>query len=436
MVRRKFLSGERIMYINDATSVNCVLAVKIRGTFPSGNLLAALRQLQIKHPLLRAKVEEDSAGIPYFVVDEKMGDIPLLIEKRKSDLDWFIRTKLEWESPFDKKQGPLARVIWLKSEEVSELLVVCPHFICDGISLVNLMRELLMVADQPDTHLSPTPASGFHSLEMLLSAHLGSAKKRFFKARVFSLLAAVALAFRKRYTAGIDDPSGDGYMIRWKLTRENSEILIDRCRSEGASVHAALCVAFLAAFREVKGKKARGKVICPVDIRRLIPEIKTDDLFAFAPIVELSTGNDPISGFWEKARKFKRALAEKIARLNGYELLLISEQFHSLVKKMVNFLLSTEGSHDFTLSNMGRLEIPPHYLGFAVETIYSPTVLFPWRNPNTIVVSSFKGQMDFTILSNAVFLTYKEAEAIRDKAMELLLKGGWKGPQGGETEEA
>ena len=90
------------------------------------------------------------------------------------------------------------------------------------------------------------------------------------------------------------------------------------------------------------------------------------------------------------------------------------------LKKMVKYLLTTEGSHDVTFSNMGRLGIPENYDSFEVEAIYSPSVGFPWRNPNTIVVSTFKGEMDFTFCSNEAFLPESEALAIKNKALELL----------------
>jgi hypothetical protein len=142
-------------------------------------------------------------------------------------------------------------------------------------------------------------------------------------------------------------------------------------------------------------------------------------MFAFAPIAELKI-DQTIPDFWDKARKLKADLEEKIADMKVFDLLNMSEYFHSSVNKMVGFLKSTEGSHDVTLSNMGRLDIPAVYQDFKIETIYSPTVAFPWRNANTLVVSSFNNQLDFSFLSNASFLTEFEAWQIKTEAMILL----------------
>jgi hypothetical protein len=136
--------------------------------------------------------------------------------------------------------------------------------------------------------------------------------------------------------------------------------------------------------------------------------------------VGLGEGASEGAGFWEQCRRLKGDLAEKMATIKAYELLLHSEYYHPVARKLIRWLCADEGSHDFTFSNMGRLDIPEQYETFSVEAVYSPTVAFPWRNPTTVVVSSFKGVMDFAYVSNTGFLRYDEAEAIKEKAMEVL----------------
>jgi hypothetical protein len=87
---------------------------------------------------------------------------------------------------------------------------------------------------------------------------------------------------------------------------------------------------------------------------------------------------------------------------------------------MIGFLKTTKGTHDVTLSNMGLLNIPKDYQLFSIETIYSPTVAFPWKNANTLVCSTFNGQLDFSFMSNESFLREFEAWQIKDRVMELI----------------
>lgn len=93
---------------------------------------------------------------------------------------------------------------------------------------------------------------------------------------------------------------------------------------------------------------------------------------------------------------------------------------HPVVSRMIRMLKSSEGGHDVTLSNMGKVNIPNDYTNFNLETVFSPTVAFPWLNSNTLVASTYNQQMDFTFMSNENFLPKEEAHLIKDKAIELL----------------
>ena len=413
-MKRKLIIGERIMYVDESTPLNCVFAVKISGSFSEENLSAALAKIQKKHPLLRSSVKEDTKGRPYYELCDNLEAIPVRILKRTADDQWMDESGLEWKKLFDGANLPMARVVWLKGTDVSELLLVCPHCICDGTTFVALMSEMLMLLDHPEQDI--VPYLPFNSIEELLSATFSSTKAKVIKARLFSVIAKLFFLFK---STSNKQPAGSGYMLHWKLEAEETKDLVLGCKAAGVTLHAALCVAFLDAFKAVRGDKAHGKVICPVDVRRFVTEIKEDTMFAFAPIAELSLSKE--KDFWAKAKSLQEELKTKIEGMKVHELLVMSEYFHGSVKKMVKYLRSTAGGHDLTLSNMGRLGIPENYDSFEVETLYSPSVGFPWRNANTLVVSTFKGRMDFTFFSNHAFLDKKEAEEIKDRALELLL---------------
>ncbi len=106
--------------------------------------------------------------------------------------------------------------------------------------------------------------------------------------------------------------------------------------------------------------------------------------------------------------------------MEARELLWMGEQMHPIVERMISLLKSSNGGHDVTLSNMGKIDIRGDYQHFKLETIISPTVAFPWLNSNTLVTSTYNRQMDFTFMSNEHFLPKEEAMKIKDKALELL----------------
>lgn len=414
-MRRRLIIGERIMYVDAETPLNCVFVVKIKGTILLENLRIALAKIQQKHPLLRTRIKEDDAGVPHFVSSNNLSAIPLRMVERLGEADWQEQSKVEWKTLFEGESLPLARLVWIKGTECSELLLVCPHCICDGTGFVALMSEMLQLLDHPEQELIPYPP--FNSIEELLSSSFTSSTGKVLKTKVFAVLARLFFLLK---SSKHKHPKGEGYLLNWKLTELETLTLAGACKDAGVTVHAALCVAFMEAFQLVRGAKAQGKVICPVDVRHFVEEIKKDALFAFAPIAELALPKDKGKDFWAKATELKTALKNKIAAMKVHELLVMSEYFHGSVNKMLKHLKTTDGGHDITLSNMGRLRIAEHYDSFEVETLYSPNVGFPWRNANTLVVSTFKKRMDFTFLSNDSFLPEEEAKAIRDQAMELL----------------
>ncbi|MVT11138.1 condensation domain-containing protein [Chitinophaga tropicalis] len=414
-MNRYLILGERIMFVEAGATVNCIFTAKVRGNIIPERLTNALKKVQDKHALLKVVIREDEKGRPYFVSDTQIPPIPVEIRERQSDNDWLAVSASEWHHSFQVRKMPLARVVWLRGEEVSELMLVCAHCICDGSSILTLMREILQVLDEPDTVL--TPYEPFSSVQAFLPPALLANKWLRIKAGMIRAIAGIVLRLK---TPRIKTPPGNSYMVHWKMDAEASRALVNRCREEKTSLHAAFSVAFLEAYQHVMGNAAKGRVICPVDIRRFLPELKKDQMFAFAPIAELSVEKDSTAGFWTKTRMLKNDLTAKIDGMNIHELLFMSEYFHSSAPQMIAFLKATEGNHDVTLSNMGKLDIPDNYNSFHLETIYSPSAGFPWRNPNTLVISTFRDQADFSFISGEHFLAEKDARAISDRMQALL----------------
>ena len=404
--------GERIMYINASTPLNCVFTVKIRGTVLSERLHSALAKIQQKHPLLHSAIKGSGKRIPHFVSSPDIGGIPVRVVERKGDNHWKEESKAEWGKLFCEINMPLARIVWLQGPEVSELMLVCPHCICDGKSIVTLMEELLLLLDHPEKEL--VAYTSFNSIQELLSEAYSIGK--LIKIRFRSVLATWFLFNKSQALKAVE---GNAYMLHWKLNAETTAAIALACKRTGTTVHAVLCVAFLEAFRLVKGDQARGVAVTPVDVRRFVPEIKEDMMFAVAPTVRVTAEAGNL-GFWIKVKQLKNQLQTQIEALKGRESLLAGEYFSA--EGIIKYLRTAEHTHDVTLSNMGRLNIAEHYDSFEVETFYSPTVAFPWKNPTTAVVHTFRGRMDFTFCSNDAFLEQVEALAIQENMVGLLLK--------------
>jgi hypothetical protein len=58
-------------------------------------------------------------------------------------------------------------------------------------------------------------------------------------------------------------------------------------------------------------------------------------------------------------------------------------------------------------SNLGRIQIPHEYKEFSVDTIFSPSVIGPLGNTTTMVVSTYRGKMDFSFVGSEGFALYR-----------------------------
>jgi NRPS condensation-like uncharacterized protein len=417
-MKRKMFFFERLMYVDGETPINCIMTARIYGKIGAGDLESALRKVQGKHPLLRANVVEEGSQV-YFAFSENSRKIPVRVVERNSDEDWTNETATEWKTPFNMNEGPMVRMVWIKSERVSELMLIGHHCICDGTSLITIFREILQVVDQPDVQLTPYPP--FQSLQDLFPQEVLSDLKMALQVKVkAALLRLFALTVKAVSTA----PPGEHYLIYWRGSAKESATLVHRCKAEGTTPYAAMCVAFLLAFRQVNSARFKNRIMCPVDIRRFVSNIRADVMFNYAPPIPLRMDPriDPRAGFWDLARMLKQSMSEQIGRLNAYEHLMVAEELQTSIPKVISFLRRSNGRHDFAFSNVGRLDMPDNYQGFRVEGLLGVTVAVPWRNATTLITTHFRGHTDIALVSNDGFLPYAEAVAIKETAVKLLMK--------------
>lgn len=426
-MKRNLLFLERVLFGNGTEPFHGVYALKINGVIDQGLLVNSLARLQEKYAMLRTAIGIDVLGRPYFHTPPSTPPIPLRIMERTGDEDWNRETVHELGTSFDIANGPLLRITWIRSAEVSDIIMAFHHCMCDGGSGVALLSDLLTLLDDPQAEIGKAPA--FQSIRDLVPAEILNSGRNRFKAKLAATLVHAGLSLgslfistkRKPAPRSGDRRSGD-YLINWKLGAEQSKALFTHCKKEGVTVNTAIGLALMEAFKVVNGPGSHGKATCPVDIRRYMPEVKRDMLFSYGLALNISLAQSIGSHFWEKAKALQAHVSKQMAKLNPYEFTMIMEASHGSVHKLRRFLTYAKVGNDFMFSNMGKLDIPAQYRNFTVETIYSPTVIGPFANPNTIITTTFNGQMDFSFVSNQDFMPRATAMQIREKAMEILFE--------------
>ena len=421
-MKRNLLFLERVLLGDGTEPFHGVYALKIAGTLSREQLTGALSRLQEKYVMLRTAIAIDALGRPYFHTPPLPPVIPLRIVERTSDEDWNRETVYELGTSFDITKGPLFRVTWIRSTEASDLIMAFHHCMCDGGSGVALLSDLLALLDDPQAEIGKAPA--FQSIRDLVPAGILDNGRNRFKAKLSAALVNLGLSLGSMFisTKKKPAPRSADYLINWKLGVEQSKALFTHCKKEGVTVNTAIGLALMEAFKAVNGAGAHGKATCPVDIRRYMPEVKRDMLFSYGLALNISLQQSIGTGFREKAKSLQTYVSKQMAKLNPYEFTMIMEASHGSVHKLRRFLTYAKVGNDFMFSNMGKLDIPAQYGNFTVETIYSPTVIGPFANPNTIITTTFNGQMDFSFVSNQDFMPRDTAMQIRKKAMEILFE--------------
>jgi hypothetical protein len=423
---RPLLLPERTMYRDGRTPFTSVFPVKLLGEIDEMRLRHALARVQKKHPLLRCVIN-DIAGRPCFVLRDEPAPISLRIVERGGENDWQTEVRKEWVAPFDASLEPLARLVWLRGEKVHEFILAAHHCICDGIAGINLLRECLSAYDQPDHDLGSYDALG--GVEDIVPSGLLQSQCFRYRVRWKIGVLRLALSLKRRNKRAVPRISAEQmYFHRWYIGEGMMQALNERCRAENVTVLAAVSMAFMQAFRDVLGTQSLSKTYTMVNARRFLPGLRGDAMFGIAPSVALGMKSLPpaqnisADGFWSRARVTKADLTRRIEHMGAdlYCYLVGLEGLHRDYAEFVAYFDEAPAVRHLTLSNMGRLDLPQQYRSFRLEKVYSPLVMVSPTPANTVVISSFGGQLEFAIVSDEHSLARVEALAIEQRAMTIL----------------
>jgi hypothetical protein len=423
---RPLLLMERTLYRDGHVPFTCVFPVKLRGQLDESPLRTALWRLQSKHPLLRCVVE-DVWDRPRFVLRDDPVPISLRIVDRLSEDHWEQEVRCEWITPFNGAVEPLVRLTWLRGSGVHNLILAAHHSICDGQAGIGLLRDLLRAYEHPES--DPGSYDELGSLEDLVPAdilHDPNFQRRVqWKRRQLECI--LWLKTRHRTQPAPIDPESVSFH-RARLSTNLTQTLAERSKAEEVTAFSPMALAFMQAFRDVRGTKAIKRTHAMVNARRFVPRLRPDGLFGLAPGVQMRAKDLPapsdmgISTFWKRARAIKSDLDRRVSHLGpGFYVYLAGlEGFHHRYDRVVDFFEQTPAVRNLTFSNLGRLEVGREYGGLNVEQVYSPLVMVSPTPAHTVVLSTFAGEMEYAIISDETSLPYTAAATISRRVVEIL----------------
>jgi NRPS condensation-like uncharacterized protein len=229
----------------------------------------------------------------------------------------------------------------------------------------------------------------------------------------------------------------DAGLLAWEASVAKTKALVSRCRAENVTVNTALWTAFLAAQYEVQGdaESYRASAGLAVSTRDKLT-VPVGEAFGFyASSLTARLEYDPQQNFWDSARIIHERIKDSLAKTNIFrslsaELLaptLLDSLYFSkygltksgLSAKLVQQMNWQGTSYGYSITNVGRMNIPTTYDQYQLESVYGPFV-YSDVNEKTVGVITVGDKVTFLMSYNETIVSPRTAEAIKKTAMDYL----------------
>jgi hypothetical protein len=213
------------------------------------------------------------------------------------------------------------------------------------------------------------------------------------------------------------------------LTIEQTAVLVARCKAEQTSVHAALCVAWLRAWAiQLEGRKSwLRSVSSPISLRERLGIPDTAGLYLANVTIRVNCA--PRQDFWQAAREFKQTLNQASTDEHLFLVpLIIGAVFSRLPerdrKDILPILFNRPVKYDFSVTNLGRVDLPVIAGRFKLEAFYN--LVNASEHERTVCVNTFNGRLTTSLLFRESKMDLHSAEKLQKLASWQLAQAlGW-----------
>lgn len=434
---------------------NILMVARVKGEIIEKDLRTSIQKIQQRHPLLRVHLEFEENSQTWFVSDST-GDIPLKIYTRTSEKAWIEACYKENKIPYQMDREPLIRVLWLKNGSISELILFGQHVICDGTSLVFLMRDLLNYLGNPAMEVEvldklPTLDKAVNLDQIKLNPIIRKLLTKFaqvWKNNEIHFSFEDIEPFRTVFNAS------NYQILIHEMSLEETNQLIQTSREHKVTVNSVLYSALISAQLEIQGneKNYQQIIMLPIDLRAYMdPPI--------GEVVGLYAGGETFphkvkldKEFWRRTRDLHRYLKKHITR-NGmlsnakraymippslmdarmmlilgnklpesnpkYEKLVDIVKQEPFLRKLQQRNLTEEMTVGMVLTNLGKMEIPLQYGELELESLFfvPPASLVAEKIVGILTIG---GQLRIAISYLEKYLKNETAQQLLDRALEIV----------------
>lgn len=310
-------NGSRLIY--RAPYCDLLMMARLNTKVSKKLLEVALSKARTKYLLLNSRILQDNYGNTEFVYDYNQ-DFSIKEFENKSESDWLNLAWNEQKIPFNLMKGPLIKFLLIDIKDSTDLVIICHHCICDGLSLTYLIKDIAAFLDNPNAIVQPLslpPAIAMENLSVNVS--LG------FVGLVIKMLAkSINRSWNKNKIIFAEQDYEHLYREYWKtkdiglftltISKETTVKLIEKCRMENVTVNSALTTAFSFAQYSLQGNRQPylKKALLPFNIRHLFKNSQEEN-FGFLAIVNEIRLPSGKGDFWSNARKFNIRIKEMLS---------------------------------------------------------------------------------------------------------------------------
>lgn len=384
------------------TPTNVMRIITVEGHLEPESIERALRELEHRHPMLRATVVDGPE--PRFVYDSAL-PVRLHVSPLRDEAHAHTIVEGLLRTPIRQAPNSLFEVHFLQGERgsSSELILLGDHALCDGISMNALAAELvgLCAGDAPRAPRRTLPV-----LEKLVPRFT-------FRDQVASFSAALARFVRIAALRAIHEPRsparGSSYEFL-ELDRDDTRAIVERAREEGTTISGALMSAAVQAIRHERKTSPRLAVSVPVNLRPRIPgwSLEPDDLGNYTNATYLESAAQ--GEFWDDARELKDQLDGALAK----EGLLASFLLVFRVSRPLLHADRVPFAHAM-LSNSGVVPMKVEHGAFRVRSFRSATSAPMLSADHAFFCNTFDGRL-------TINLVFAEEVVSRDEAIRTLVR--------------
>jgi len=365
--------------------------------------------------------------------------------------------------PFEFDVRPPIRFILVQSPTISELIILCHHIICDGLSLAYLARDLMVHLGDPTRQVEvlPDPVPiGRDNLPQDVSLN---AIVRFFINRINKKWEEDSIFFDQQDYRALNEAYWANFehkILSVELSEAQTFALVARCRENGVTVNSALTTAFVGAQHIVQGGKLyRSGIGVAANMRDRLRAPVGEVMGFYVGLVTLKYEYSGRIGFWENAQRLHKKVKPLFTNRNLFNDFLSWCYLEPAILEAVNFkklgglvpphhsryhkLSAFSKQDDVVLSllkrdkresldrilmgtavtNLTRMDFPRTYGALELDRlIMQPGGAFPLTNVGLVLGAvTCAGKLSLIIEYAEQAVDTRTMGKIKDKAMEFLL---------------